>query len=96
MPWTVSPAARGASEPGEADVVVGAVERPADAAVLVVAVALGQVLVERAAARDVHHLHAAADAEQRQVALQRAARQGELEGVALGTVPIVSGWRSAP
>ena len=51
---------------------------------LVVADELRQVLVERAAAGDVEHLHPAADAEQRHVALERAPRQRELEAVALG------------
>ena len=45
---------------------------------------LRQVLVERAAERDVEQLHPAADPEQRHVALQRPPRQRELEGVALG------------
>ena len=68
---------------GEADVVVGVVERPERPAVVVVALAVGQVLLERPAARDVHQLHAPADAEQREVALERAARQRDLERVAL-------------
>ena len=87
--------ARGRSRPrrarrasrGAADVVVGVVERARRAAVVLVADGVGQVLDQRPAARDVHHLHAAADAEQRQVALERAARQRELERVALGHRP---------
>ena len=59
-------------------------KEPTHAAVLVVAEALGQVLHERAAAGDVDQLHAAADAEHRQVALDRGARERDLEGVALG------------
>ena len=42
------------------------------------------VLLERAAAGDVQHLHPAADPEHRHVALQRAARQRGLEAVAVG------------
>jgi hypothetical protein len=64
--------------------VVGAVEAAEHAAVLLVAEQLGQMLVQRAAARDVHDLHAAADPEHRQVALQRAAHERDLEAVALG------------
>ena len=45
---------------------------------------LRHVLVEGAAAGDVEDLHPAADAEQRHVALDRAARQGQLEAVAFG------------
>ena len=41
-----------------------------------------ELLDERAAARDVEHLHAPADTQQRQVALERAAGQRELEAVA--------------
>ena len=89
MPWTASPAVRWASEPSARRTSWSASSNvPSDTAVVVVAVAVGQVLLERAAARDVHHLHAAADAEQRQVALERAARQGELERVALGHEPL--------
>ena len=85
VPWTTSPAVRAASEPSvQADVVVGAVEGARDAPVLVVAVALGQVLQQRAAGGDVHDLHPAADAQQRQVALERAAGERDLEVVALG------------
>ena len=46
---------------------------------------VGQVLVERAAEGDVQHLHAAADAEDGHVALERRARQRDLEPVALGS-----------
>ena len=45
---------------------------------------LGQVLHQRAAAGDVDQLHAPADAEHRQVALDRRAGQRDLERVALG------------
>ena len=65
-------------------VVVGAVEGPGVAAVLVVAVAVGEVLQQRAAGGDVHQLHPAAHAEQRHIALERAARERDLEAVALG------------
>ena len=83
--WSTSPARAGGERAlGEPDVVVGAVEGARDAAVVLVAEVVGQVLLERAAARDVHELHAAADAEQRDVALERAARQCDLERVALG------------
>ena len=63
---------------------VGAVEGAEHAAVLVVAEVLGQMLEQRAAAGDVDQLHAAADPEHRQVALDRRARERDLEGVALG------------
>ncbi len=39
------------------------------------------VLGERASERDIQHLHTATDAEQRQAALERPARQLQLEGV---------------
>ena len=68
----------------ERDIVVGAVEGAGHATVLVVAVALGEVLVQRAAERDVHHLHPAADREHGQVAIERRAQQRDLEAVALG------------
>ena len=42
----------------------------------------GQVLVQRAAAGDVQHLQAAADAEQRQPAFERRRDERELGGVA--------------
>ena len=84
VPCISSRAARAASEPCcQPHVVVGVVERAERAAVVLVAEVVGQVLVERAAARDVHHLHAAADAEERHVALHRPARERELERVAL-------------
>ena len=41
---------------------------------------------------DVEHLHPAADAEERQIALERAAGQRDLEGVALRDGAAVSGW----
>ena len=43
-----------------------------------------QILDQRAALRDVHHLHAAADSEERDVALDRPPRERDLEVVALG------------
>ena len=46
---------------------------------------LGQVLLDRPARRHVQHLHAAADAEQRQVALERPVPERELEAVPLRT-----------
>ena len=75
-----APTARAASEPGSrrtswSEKVPGRVQ---------VKLGVGDVLVERAAAGDVEQLHPAADAEHRQVALERAAREGELEAVALG------------
>jgi len=69
---------------GQADVVVGAVERADRPAVLVVAELLGQVLAQRAAVRDVHQLHPTADPEEREVARERAARERQLERVAVG------------
>ena len=63
---------------------VGLVEAADDAPVLGVADVVGQVLAQRPAAGDVEHLHAAAHAEEGHPALERAARQRELEGVALG------------
>ena len=68
---------------GEAHVVVRVVEAAEDAPVVAVAEVVGQVLHERPAARHVHQLHAAADAEERQVALERPRDERELEGVAL-------------
>jgi len=44
---------------------------------------LGAVAVQRAAERDVHHLHPAADAQHRQVALERIVDEGQLERVAV-------------
>ena len=85
VPCSSSPAACAASEPGdEAHVVVGAVERAARLQVVVVAEALRQVLVQRAAERDVQQLHAAADPEHRHLPLDGAAHERELERVALG------------
>jgi hypothetical protein len=66
------------------DVVVRVVERAERAPVVLVAVVVREVLVQRPAARDVHHLHAAADAEERQVTLHRPRRERQLERVALG------------
>ncbi len=53
-------------------------------AVVVVPEHVGQVLMQGAAVRHVEQLHTAADAEQREVVLLRAACQRELEGVAAG------------
>jgi hypothetical protein len=81
---------------GQAHVVVGVVEGAQRAAVLVMAVALGQVLQQRPAAGDVHELHSAADAEQRDAALHRAACERDLEDVALGHRPARLGVRLRP
>ena len=82
----------------EAHVVVGAVERARDAAVVLVADLVGEVLPERAAAGDVHDLHAAADAEEagcrararaRASAISNASRSGRMplgHRVGLGAV----------
>ena len=48
---------------------------------------VGQVLIERPAAGDVEDLHPAADAEQRDPALERASRQRDLEVVTVGIGP---------
>ena len=88
--------ARGQRAVGQAHVVVGAVEGARVAPVLVVAVALGQVLQQRAAGGDVHELHPAADAQQREVALQRAAGERDLEVVALGDRAAGLGVRLLP
>ncbi len=50
---------------------------------------VGQVLDQRAAAGDVHQLHAAADAEQRHVTLHRLQRERDLERVAVRPLPVV-------
>ena len=86
--------ARGQRAREQAHVVVDAVEAARHAPVMLVAEQLGQVLVQGAPARDVDDLHPAADAEQRQVALERAAHEGDLERVAprIG----VDGQRVAP
>ena len=65
----------------ERDVVVG--ERARRVLVLVVADHVGQMLDEVAAARDVQHLAAAANGQDRHVACQRAVEQCELRAVAL-------------
>ena len=78
---------RGERSLGEPDVVVGVVERAEPAPVVAVADVVGQVLDQRPAERDVEQLHAAADAEQRQVALDRPARERDLRRVALGPRP---------
>ena len=87
---------RGERARGEDDVVVVAVEGAEVAAVLLVADLVGEVLVQRAAERDVEQLHPAADAEHRHVALDRAAGQRELDLVALGDGAARRGWGSAP
>jgi len=58
--------------------------------------ALRQVLDQAAAAGDVHDLHAAADAQERDVALERPTRQRKFEAVALGTVSTVFGCGGSP
>ena len=63
---------------------------------LVASGAVGQVLVERAARGHVQHLHAAADAEQRNVTLEGAVSQGQLEAVALGPGAARRGVRPSP
>ena len=68
----------------EHDVVVGAVEGARHAPVLVMAVALGQMLVQRAAERDVHHLHPAADGEHGQIAFDGRTQERDLKAIALG------------
>ena len=85
VPWSSSPAARAASEPGsrrtswsEPSKLPG-LRRCSSWPTL-----LGQVLAQRAAEGDVEQLHPAADAEHRHVALDRAAGQRELGPVALG------------
>ena len=45
---------------------------------------VGDVLVERPAAGDVEQLHPATDPQQRQIAIEGAARERDLEAVALG------------
>ena len=76
--------ARGQRALAQPHVVVGAVEGADHAPVLLVAEALGQVLQQRAAAGDVDQLHPPADPQHRQVALDRRARERDLERVALG------------
>ena len=66
------------------------------APMLAVSEALGQMLQERAAAGDVDQLHAAADAEHRQVPLDRRARERDLEASRSGTVSTVSGCAASP
>ena len=59
----------------EADVVVRVLEAARIAAMVLVADEIGDVLTQRSALGDVDHLHPAADAEQRHVALDRPARE---------------------
>jgi len=75
--------ARGQGARRQPDLVVGTLKRSRIATVVVMAVALGQVLQQRAAAGDVEHLHPAADPEERQIPLDRALGQRDLERVAL-------------
>ena len=63
---------------------VGAVEAARHAPVVLVAEHARQVLDQRPALRDVHHLHAPADPQERDVALDRPPRERDLEVVALG------------
>ena len=63
---------------------VGAVEGAQHAPVLVMAEALREVLLERPAAGHVYELHSAAYPEHGQVALDRRARERDLEDIALG------------
>ena len=74
-----------ASEPSVSiDVVLGAFEGAEHAAVLVVAERSGRCWTSVPPQRDVDQLHPAADAEHRQVALDRRARERDFEAVALG------------
>ena len=66
----------------QAHVVVGALEAAEHAPVLLVAEDGGQVLMKRPTTGDVEDLHAAADPEHGQVALQRAPHERDLERVA--------------
>jgi hypothetical protein len=63
--------------------VLGAGERADDAPVGRLSVVADEVLVDRPAERDVEQLHSAADAEERHAPLQGAARERQLELVAL-------------
>ena len=76
-----APTARAASEPGSRRT-GWSHELARRAGVGVVADGVGQVLLERAAVRDVEHLHAAADPQQRHVAGLGGVHQRELEVVA--------------
>ena len=69
-------------------------EGPARVAMAIAAELVRQVLDQRPPAGHVQELHAAADAEDRHVALERPVGQGELEAVALG--PGVTGLRVYP
>jgi hypothetical protein len=66
------------------DIVVRVVEATEVAAVLLVADVLGEVLMQRAAERDVQQLHAAADTEHRHVAGDGGARERDLGAITLG------------
>ena len=63
---------------------VGAIEGPEHAPVLLVADVLGQVLEQRAPQRDVDQLHSPADTQHRHVVLDRRTRERDFKGVALG------------
>ena len=83
---------RAASDPGSSRTVWSLPSNvPFDPAVRMAAVGGHQVLHERAAERDVEDLHAAADAEHRHLALERAAHERDLERVALGVRRLGSG-----
>ncbi len=62
---------------------IGAVKAARRSAMLLVPEQVGQVLEQRAAERDIEYLHSAADAEHRQIALDRAADQRDLGLVSL-------------
>ena len=81
----VSPAASAASEPSVSRTSWSESSKlPGVRPVALVTDLVGQVLGERPAEGDVDQLHAAADAEHRHVAFDRAARQRQLRAVALG------------
>ena len=85
--------ARGERALAQAHLVVGAVEGAGHAAMLVVAEALGQMLQQGAAAGDVDQLHAPADAEHRQVPLDRRRASSAISNASRsGTVSTVSAW----
>jgi hypothetical protein len=86
----VSRATCAASEPSASTTSWSAfVEGAQRAPVVLVPDGVGEVLDQCPAARDVHHLHAAADAEQGQVAVHRAQGERRFERVALGHEPQV-------
>ncbi len=86
---------RGERTRRQPNVMLVALERAAMATVIVVVNHVRKMLDQRAATSDVEQLHAAADAECRDVALERACEQGELELVTHGHDPRgrrVSSW----